>query len=91
MHGLISTGRIRLILFRYANYMGYDTSARGDLSDYADGALTSEYAWEAMEWAVGAGILGQSVENLNPLGYVNRAEDCRDDQPVYKFIWHYVK
>ena len=63
-----------LILFRYANYMGYDTSARGDLSDYADGALTSEYAWEAMEWAVGAGILGQSVENLNPLGYVNRAE-----------------
>ena len=63
-----------LILFRYANYMGYDTSARGDLSDYADGAWTSEYAWEAMEWAVGAGIIGQSVENLNSLGYVNRAE-----------------
>ena len=65
---------LTLILFRYANYKGCDTSARGDLSAYTDSAWTSEYAWEAMEWAVGAGIIGQSVENLNPLGYVNRAE-----------------
>lgn len=65
---------LTLILFRYANYKGCDTSARGDLSAYTDSAWTSEYAWEAMEWAVGVGIIGQSVENLNPLGYVNRAE-----------------
>ncbi len=63
-----------LILYRFADYMGLDTSARGNLSSYADTASISEYAKEAVEWAVGTGIMGQSVEYLSPLGYANRAE-----------------
>lgn len=63
-----------LILYRFANHLGLDTSARGDLSGYPDAGSTSEYAKEGVEWAVGAGIMGQSVENLSPMGYVNRAE-----------------
>ena len=50
------------ILYRYAEYCGYDTSARADLSGYGDVDEISDYAMEAMQWVNAEGfIIGDNV------------------------------
>ncbi len=44
-------------LYRYAKTNGADVSKQADLSQYRDVKQVSEYAEEAMAWAVGSGIL----------------------------------
>ena len=57
----------------------------GDLSRFADAAEISDWAAEAMAWAVGAGILrGDENGNLNPTGSARRSE-------VAQFIKNYEK
>ena len=59
------------ILFRYA---GGQVSA-DDLSGYADGAVVSAWAREAMNWAVAQGLItGKSCGRLDPSGTASRAE-----------------
>lgn len=63
------------ILYRYAGKNGYSVAASGDLSRFTDGAAVSEYAKEAMTWAVGAGLLsGDGSGRLNPAGAATRAQ-----------------
>ena len=63
------------MLYRYAGYLGMDTTARGDLSGYRDGDETSGWAADAMAWAVGSGIItGKSDTVLDPLGTASQAE-----------------
>ncbi len=67
--------QIAAILFRYANWKGYDTSERADLSAYEDRELISDFALEALSWANAKGILtGNSEVTLNPCGLATRAE-----------------
>ena len=50
-------------------------SAKGDLSGFADGAAVSGWAQEAMQWAVGAGLLnGNEQGKLVPTAGATRAE-----------------
>lgn len=50
------------ILYRYAEFFGYDTSARADLSGYGDVDEISDYAMEAMQWINAEGfIIGDNV------------------------------
>ena len=59
------------ILFRYA---GGQVSA-DDLSGYADGAVVSAWAREAMNWAGAQGLItGKSGGRLDPGGTASRAE-----------------
>ena len=59
------------ILYRYA---GGQVSA-DDLSGYADGAVVSAWAREAMNWAVAQGLItGKSGGRLDPGGTASRAE-----------------
>ena len=53
----ISTQQFLTILYRYGTMMGCDMSGGITLGMYADQASISDYAREAMEWAVGNGIL----------------------------------
>ena len=63
------------ILYRYAKYAGMDVSARADLSSYADAGQISDYAKEAMSWAVATGLIsGRSASMLAPTGSATRAE-----------------
>ncbi len=63
------------MLYRYAEYKGYDVSVRGDLSDFADADSISNWATEVVQWAVGADIIhGVDNDMLNPLGTATRAE-----------------
>ena len=63
------------ILYRYAQYKGYDVSARGDLSSFGDQNKVAKYAREAMEWAVGIELIsGVTETSLEPKGNATRAQ-----------------
>lgn len=71
----VTREQIAVMLYRYAEHKGYDVSAKGDLSAFADGGKTSAWAVEAMEWAVGSKLLsGKDGNALDPTGSATRAE-----------------
>ena len=71
----VTREQLATILYRYAEYKEYDVSAKGDLTTFADGANTSSWATEAMEWAVGYKLLsGKGGNVLDPTGTATRAE-----------------
>lgn len=70
----ITRQEMATILYRYAQYKGYDTSAKGDLSVFTDGAKTGDWAKDAMVWAVGTGLLEGHAGAVNPTGTATRAE-----------------
>lgn len=63
------------ILKRYEEFKGGDVSASADLFSYTDAAEVSDWAEEAMQWAVGAKIIsGTSATTLEPAGTATRAQ-----------------
>ncbi|MBQ7566241.1 MAG: S-layer homology domain-containing protein [Oscillospiraceae bacterium] len=62
------------ILYRYAGAQGKDTSGRGDVSAFADANTVSDYAKDAIAWAVAQGILSGSGNKLMPKGTSTRAQ-----------------
>ena len=63
------------ILYRYAQFKGYDVSAKADLSTYIDAADVSAYATDAMAWASQTGLItGTSATTLSPAGQATRAQ-----------------
>lgn len=53
----ISRERDIVMVYHFAQYMGYDTSAHADLSAFSDASSVSKWAQEAMEWAVAVGLI----------------------------------
>ncbi len=70
----ITREQLAAILFRYAQFKGLDASARGDLSGFADSAAVADWAEEAVQWAVGAGLLNGDEGRLRPADKASRAE-----------------
>lgn len=73
----ITREQIATIIYRYANYMGYDVSVGEDTNilSFEDAGDISEFAVEAMQYAVGAGLInGKSETTLNPQDNATRAE-----------------
>ncbi len=71
----VTREQMAAILYRYAVYKGYDTSARGNLAAYADAAEISDWAETALSWANGAGIItGMDASRINPKGTASRAQ-----------------
>lgn len=71
----ITREQAAVMLFRYASYLGLDTSAAGDLSAYADQDAVSSWAREAMGWAVQQGLIqGTGEWLLAPQGTATRAQ-----------------
>lgn len=69
--------QVATILYRYAQVTGQDVAvedADAALTEYNDGAQVSDWAKEAVAWAVEQGIMGVDVDVLNPQGNVLRAE-----------------
>ena len=72
--GKITREQLATILFRYAQNKGIDTSRRGSLSGFSDAGSVSGFAKEAMQRAVGEGLINGSNEGkLMPLGNASRA------------------
>ena len=71
----ISREQIAAILYRYMKYLGFDVSAKGDLSRFEDGKDVSSWAQDAMAWAVGVGLFrGDENGCLDPRSNSTRAE-----------------
>lgn len=71
----ITREQLAAILYRYAQYKGYDLSATADLSRFADAASVSSYATGSMQWAVGQGLIsGTNRGALDPAGGAMRAQ-----------------
>ena len=71
----ITREQMAAILYRYAQYKGYDVTASADLSAYTDAAIISSYAVSAMQWAVGEGLInGITDTTLVPGGSATRAQ-----------------
>lgn len=73
---ILTREQMAVVMYRYAKYKGYDVSEKADLSNYKDASSVSAFAEEAMEWAVGTGIIvGKSDKTmLAPQETINRAE-----------------
>ena len=80
--GKLTRQQMAAFFFRYADVMGMDTTARGDISAMVNADKVSGYAKEPVEWAVGAGLIsgsevtvnGNKVKDLNPRGNTTRAQ-----------------
>ena len=71
----ITREQFAVILHRYAQYKGYDVTARGDLSAYTDGASTHSWAAVALSWANAQGIINGLGDNLiDPTGGAIRTQ-----------------
>ena len=63
------------ILYRYAQYKGYDTTEENKLTQYSDYSEMSLYALQAMKWANAEGLItGRTAATLAPKGSATRAE-----------------
>lgn len=71
----ITREQLAAILYRYAAYRGYDTSASSDISGFSDASAVSGYAAAAMKWACAAGLMnGVGGGRLDPQGRTTRAQ-----------------
>lgn len=72
----LSREQLAAMLYRYAQGKGYDTTQGGmAVREYADFEQISDYAIEAMTWAVNTGIIsGTSGTTLSPQGPATRAQ-----------------
>lgn len=88
----ITREQLATMLYRYAGKAGYDTSVTGNIYDFSDGSSVSDFAKEAMDWAVGYGIIsGEADGRLNPQGNVSRAVCAtmisRLGEPAHTHVW----
>lgn len=74
----ITREQITKMLKVYADKKGFDTSAVGDISGFADQDQVSKWAVDYVKWAVGSGMLNgkkiNGVLHVAPLGEATRAE-----------------
>ena len=74
MTGKITREQLAAMLYRYAKLKGYDVSASADISGYTDASGVSGWAKEAMQWAVGSGLIQGSGNALTPQANASRAQ-----------------
>ena len=73
----ITREQMAAIMYRYAKYKGYDVTVgeNTNILSYEDALDISEYAFAAMQYAVGSGLInGKTPSTLNPFDNATRAE-----------------
>ena len=71
----ITREQLALMLYRYVKSAEGETEHNGSLSSFRDRGDVSDWAEEAVSWAVGAGILtGRGNKHLEPQATASRAE-----------------
>ena len=74
---LVTREQLVSMLWRYANYKGYDVSVgeNTNILGYQDIAAAGDWAIPALQWAVGSRVsVGKSGNILDPQGFSTRAE-----------------
>lgn len=76
--------QLAVVLYRYAQYLGRDTSKAAELNEFADRGDVSGYARDAMAWAVAEGLLtGVGGSRLAPTAPATRAQVA---EILYRFL-----
>lgn len=74
----VTREQVAAILYRYASFCGYDTAARTPLERFDDAENVSDWAAEAVQWAVASGLLNGDRTGgrllLQPQGSATRAQ-----------------
>ena len=70
----ITRQQMAAIMYQYAKYKKYDTSANGDISKFKDASTATKYAVTPLKWAVGHGIISGTNKGLEPKGTATRAQ-----------------
>ncbi len=71
----ITREQLAVVIYNYAVYQGFGSLATGNLKAFNDESEVSAWAYNAMQWAVGNGIIGGKNDNiLDPKGSATRAE-----------------
>ena len=70
----VTVEQLAAILYRYAQLKGYDVTAQNDLTAFADAADVSEYAVEAVKWAVASDLIASTNGLLNAKTNATRAQ-----------------
>lgn len=80
----VTCEQLAAFLYRYAKLCGFDCWEIGNLSAFRDSGSISGYAREAIQWAVGAGIInGITPTTIEPGSYATRAEIAT---MLYRFL-----
>ncbi len=72
--GTVTREQLAAMLYRYAQYKGYDLTAGGDLSGFADAGAVSGWAETSLAWAVGQRLIQGSSGLVDPSGSAIRAQ-----------------
>ncbi|MBR1659610.1 MAG: S-layer homology domain-containing protein [Oscillospiraceae bacterium] len=74
--GAVNREQLATMLYRYAGHIGLDVSVGEDTNilSYTDATAWSDWAVEALQWAVGSGLLKDQNGRLNAWGAVTQAE-----------------
>ncbi|MDR0916846.1 MAG: S-layer homology domain-containing protein, partial [Oscillospiraceae bacterium] len=74
----ITREQLVTMLWRYAKYKGYDLTINNEqltINNFADADTVSDYAKDAMRWAVAVGLIqGRTTTTIVPRGTATRAE-----------------
>ena len=71
----VTREQLATFLYTYSEKKGYDVSDRADIGAYTDHANVSDYALEAMKWAVSKGVIsGTDKRELLPKDSITRAQ-----------------
>lgn len=71
---MITREQMAVLMYRYARFSGLDTHDKGDLNKFPDAGSVSTFSNEAMQWAVGAGLIQGDQGRINPQGNASRAQ-----------------
>ena len=82
IEGNLTRQQMAAFFYRFAEVMGYDIDAAVDYSEMLNADKVSEYAQNAVSWAVGSGLIsgsakqvnGITVYDLNPRGNTTRGQ-----------------
>ena len=86
----ITREQLAVILYRFARYQGRSAAISGNAAAFVDGNRVSAYALDAVNWAVGIGLLQGSDGMLSPTEGASRAQAaailmrfCEEDERSY--------
>ena len=86
--GTLTREQMIVLIYRYAKDKGYDISFDIDaLNAYSDSNTVSDFAKEAMAWALKHGLIDETAESvLAPKQYTTRAESAAVFMKFFNFI-----
>ena len=72
----ITREQMATMLYRYAERQGYDVSEKVSFDYFTDASRVSGFAWNAMQWAIGIGMISgkDSGTRIDPQGNTARIE-----------------